>query len=427
MESGSSPTEEVKDTPINSVEDEAKAEEFKSKGNDFFKAAKFNEAAEQYSEAIQVGLKGRKQATYYTNRAFCNIKLENFGLALHDAGKAIEEDEEFPKAYYRRGTAYFALGHLADAQKDFKKLCKLCPKDKDAREKLAITKKMIMEKKFAESIAIDEVRPELDPEEMNVPDSYSGPKLESIDAITPEWVEQLMEWHKDQKTLHPKYAAMILNKCRDWYEKQSSLVEVSIPDDKEFTVCGDVHGQYYDLLNIFKLNGSPSTDNPYLFNGDFVDRGSFSVEVVLTLMAWKACFPEHMHLARGNHETVNMNKMYGFEGEVTSKYSKKFYEFYCDLFQKLPIAHVLNSQVLVLHGGLFSKDGVKLEDIKKVNRFREPADSGIMCESMWSDPCDQDGRHPSKRGVGVMFGPDVAAKFCEDNGLKYVVRSHEVK
>ena len=83
--------------------------------------------------------------------------------------------------------------------------------------------------------------------------------------------------------------------------------------------------------------------------------------------------------------------------------------------------------MLVLHGGIFSKDGVKLEDIRKTNRFREPGDQGIMCEAMWSDPCDMDGRHPSKRGVGVMFGPDVAAKFCEDNGLKYIIRSHEVK
>ena len=81
--------------------------------------------------------------------------------------------------------------------------------------------------------------------------------------------------------------------------------------DKEITVCGDTHGQFYDLLNIFKLNGNPSDENPYLFNGDFVDRGSFSVEVILTLMAWKVCNPKCMHLTRGNHEAKNMNKLYG--------------------------------------------------------------------------------------------------------------------
>jgi serine/threonine-protein phosphatase 5 len=88
---------------------------------------------------------------------------------------------------------------------------------------------------------------------------------------------------------------------------------------------------------------------------------------------------------------------------------------------------LINKKVLVLHGGLFSKDNVKLDDIRKINRFREPGEEGIMCEALWSDPCEQDGRHPSKRGVGLMFGPDVSQRFCDDNGLKYVVRSHEVK
>ncbi len=82
--------------------------------------------------------------------------------------------------------------------------------------------------------------------------------------------------------------------------------------EKEITVCGDTHGQFYDLMNIFKLNGIPSEDNPYLFNGDFVDRGSFSVEVILTFFGWKVCNPKCMHLTRGNHEAKNMNKLYGF-------------------------------------------------------------------------------------------------------------------
>ena len=96
-----------------------------------------------------------------------------------------------------------------------------------------------------------------------------------------------------------------------------------------------------------------------------------------------------------------MNKMYGFEGEITKKYSVKFYNFFTDLFCKMPIAYLLNSKVLVLHGGLFSNDDVKLEDIKKVNRFREPGDTGILCEALWSDPTDIDGRHPSKRGIAL--------------------------
>lgn len=85
---------------------------------------------------------------------------------------------------------------------------------------------------------------------------------------------------------------------------------LSFISDEKLTVCGDVHGQYYDLLNIFKMNGRPSAENPYLFNGDFVDRGSFSVEIMLTLISWKIHNPSCIHFTRGNHESKNMNKVY---------------------------------------------------------------------------------------------------------------------
>jgi serine/threonine-protein phosphatase 5 len=195
------------------------------------------------------------------------------------------------------------------------------------------------------------------------------------------------------------------------------LVEITRGDDEEITVCGDIHGQYYDLLNIFSLNGIPSKVNPYLFNGDFIDRGSFSVEVIMTLLSWKVCYPNHFFMSRGNHETKNLNKLYGFEGEVKSKYDMTVYDLFSELFCTMPLSHLINKQVFVTHGGLFAKDGIKIEDIKKVNRSKEPGDEGIMCECLWSDPCDMNGRHPSKRGVGVMFGPDVTEKFCEENGL----------
>ena len=101
-----------------------------------------------------------------------------------------------------------------------------------------------------------------------------------------------------------------------------------LDDLEEITVCGDVHGQYYDLLNIFTINGNPSEENPYIFNGDFIDRGSFSVEVIITLLAWKVCYPQHFFMSRGNHEAKQLNKMYGFEGEVKAKYDVKTYDFF---------------------------------------------------------------------------------------------------
>lgn len=176
-----------------------------------------------------------------------------------------------------------------------------------------------------------------------------------------------------------------------------------------------------------QVKGAPSEDNPFLFNGDFVDRGSFSLEVVLLLFAYKVVYPNHLHLTRGNHETLNMNRIYGFEGEVKAKYSVQMFNLFTEVFHCLPLAYCLGSKVIVLHGGLFSRDDVTLEDLRKVDRFREPPDEGLMSEALWSDPQPMPGRAPSKRGVGLSFGPDVTANFLQRNGLKMVVRSHEVK
>eukprot|EP00775_Hariotina_reticulata_P007234 gene7234-7447_t len=134
-----------------------------------------------------------------------------------------------------------------------------------------------------------------------------------------------------------------------------------------------------------------------------------------------------MHLSRGNHESHSMNKIYGFDGEVKHKYNGLMLDVFREVFNWLPLAFVLNHKVLVLHGGLFSKDGVKLDDLRKVERNREPPDEGLMCECLWSDPAPQTGRQASKRGVGLQFGPDVTREFLEENGLELVVRSHEVK
>lgn len=171
----------------------------------------------------------------------------------------------------------------------------------------------------------EDVKVEVDVEKIFVEESYKGPRFEDPEEIDAAWVESLMEWQKDEKKLHKKYTVMLINKAQDIWMKDPSLVEVHIDDLEEITVCGDIHGQYYDLLNIFKINGSPSPENPYVFNGDFVDRGSFSVEVITTLLAWKVCYPQHFFMNRGNHESGNLTRMYGFEGEVKHKLDVKCY------------------------------------------------------------------------------------------------------
>mmetsp|Transcript_8651 Transcript_8651/g.13417 ORF Transcript_8651/g.13417 Transcript_8651/m.13417 type:complete len:211 (+) Transcript_8651:659-1291(+) len=208
------------------------------------------------------------------------------------------------------------------------------PKNKDAREKYDNTLKEFKEREFQKCLGYEDQRVNVNVDNIMVESSYDGPRLEkSTDEIDSDWVVKLMAHQKAQKNLHKKYVSMIIVKARELLEKNPSMVDVTIPDDEEITVCGDIHGQYYDLLNIFELNGIPSKKNPYVFNGDFIDRGSFSVEVIVTLLSWKICFPNHFFMSRGNHETKNLNKLYGFEGEVKHKYDQKTYELFNDLFQ----------------------------------------------------------------------------------------------
>lgn len=197
-----------------------------------------------------------------------------------------------------------------------------------------------------------------------------------------------------------------------------SLVDVPIPSGTHINVCGDTHGQYADVLHLFATFGFPSEDNPYLFNGDYVDRGAQGVEVVLILLAFKLLYPRHVHLSRGNRESRYLNQMYGFDAEDRRKYSAAMISLFSDVFQALPLAHVLGGGVLVIHGGLFSHDDVTLHDLRAIERHREPPESGLMCELLWSDPQPQNGRSPNPRGVALCFGPDVTARFLERNGLR---------
>ncbi|XP_049374173.1 serine/threonine-protein phosphatase 5 isoform X2 [Solanum verrucosum] len=406
----------------------SRAEELKQLANEAFKGHKYSQAIDLYTQAIELN---GESAVYYANRAFAHTKLEEYGSAIQDGTRAIEIDPRYSKGYYRRGAAYLAMGKFKDALKDFQQVKKLCPNDPDATKKLKECEKAVMKLKFEEAISVPEsqrrsVADSIDYHSVEVEPQYAGARIEG-DVVTLDFVKKMLDDFKNQKNLHKRYAYQIVLQTREMLRALPSLVDIVVPAGKHFTVCGDVHGQFYDLLNIFELNGLPSEDNPYLFNGDFVDRGSFSLEVILTLFAFKCMCPSAIHLARGNHESKSMNKIYGFEGEVRSKLSEIFVELFAEVFCCLPLAHVINEKVFVVHGGLFSVDGVRLSDIRAIDRFCEPPEEGLMCELLWSDPQPQPGRGPSKRGVGLSFGGDVTKRFLQENNLDLVVRSHEVK
>eukprot|EP00933_Yihiella_yeosuensis_P078261 TRINITY_DN8953_c0_g4_i1.p1 TRINITY_DN8953_c0_g4~~TRINITY_DN8953_c0_g4_i1.p1 ORF type:complete len:439 (-),score=61.03 TRINITY_DN8953_c0_g4_i1:267-1583(-) len=209
--------------------------------------------------------------------------------------------------------------------------------------------------------------------------------------------------------------------------KESTLEHVKVAPSGHVNVVGDVHGQFFDLFTIFEQNGLPSEENPYIFNGDFVDRGSFSVEVLLLLLAWKVALPSHFRLARGNHEDHEMNVPYGFTGEVLTKYGPEAYNLFQEVFDNLPLAHVVNHDVLIVHGGLPREQGVGLSEIESLDRA-VGSKSNVFTDLLWADPRLHQGMRPSKRGGNVVtFGPDVTQDFLEKNHLSLLIRSHEVK
>jgi serine/threonine-protein phosphatase 5 len=330
---------------------------------------------------------------FAANRAFAELKRENYGSAIQDAEKSIQLDPTYIKAYYRRASAYLALERYKLARADFKKVLKLKPGDKDTTAKLDVCEKAITKKAFEEAIAVEATKPlweRANPDLLAVDSSYSGLHLPAIPTLgtaasqlecaddetkvnehgmSLAFIKGMMETFRAQKSIHKKYAQQILQRLFNMARKMPSLVHATIPEDaKKFNICGDTHGQYYDTLNIFEINGLPSPTNPYLFNGDFVDRGSFSVENVFMLFAFKLLYPDYFHLTRGNHETKNMNKMYGFEGEVKAKFDQITMEMFSEVFCALPLSVVVNRKVIVIHGGLFQKEGVTLDDLAKIDR-----------------------------------------------------------
>lgn len=313
-------------------EAESKALALKDEGNKELAAGHFLVAIARYTEGLQYA---HQNAILLSNRALAYIKVENYGLALVDADHAIAADPTYAKAYYRRASANYALNHFKLARKDFRAVVKLKPKDKDARMKLAACEKAVREAAFAEAIQAEQTAPlssTYEPNNIDIAETYDGPHPSGDAALTDmdleaslfepgklplEFVMASVERFKDQKLIHKRYVARLLLSCRKYFCQLSSLMEIGVPQSPpehgtdlapRITVCGDTHGQYYDVLHIFELNGYPHRSNPYLFNGDFVDRGSFSVEVILTYLLFKLYDPECIYLTRGNHETKNMNK-----------------------------------------------------------------------------------------------------------------------
>ncbi|KAI5790173.1 Metallo-dependent phosphatase-like protein [Geopyxis carbonaria] len=405
----------------------SEAIEMKNKGNSAIAQKDWLKALECYDKAIELD---PNQAVFYANRALTHIKLESYGFAHSDATKAIEIDPNYVKAYYRRAISSLAIMKHKDALKDFKTVCRKVPNDKDAKLKMQECEKIVRQMDFLRAIEVGDppsAAEGLDLNAITVEDSYDGVRLG--DEMTQEFIDDMIQRFKDGKKLHRKYAYQIVMKAKEIFYNEPTMPEVKIAEGKKLTVCGDTHGQYFDLLEIFNRNGYPSDTHAYLFNGDFVDRGSWSTEIALLLYCYKWLRPDNFYLNRGNHETDDMNRVYGFEGECKAKYNERTFKLFSESFSALPLATLIGDKYLVLHGGLFSDDKITLDDIRALDRHkqRQPGQAGLMMEMLWTDPQVETGRSPSKRGVGLMFGPDITKRFCDNNGLEAIIRSHEVR
>ncbi|PYH33821.1 protein serine/threonine phosphatase PPT1 [Aspergillus neoniger CBS 115656] len=399
----------------------------KVQGNKAFAEHEWPTAIDFYTRAIE---KYDKEPSFFMLEVEAHIKLEAYGFAIADASKALELDSNYVKAYWRRALANSAILHYKEALKDFKAVIKREPNNRDAKLKLTECEKLVRRLEFEKAIEVSDppsAFEDLDIDAMVVDDKYDGVRLEK--EMTQEFIDDMIERFKNGKKIHRKYAFQIIKAVKDLVYAEPTMVEVGVKEGTRLTVCGDTHGQFFDLLEIFRLNGYPSDTHAYLFNGDFVDRGSWSTEIALLLYAYKWLRPNGIFLNRGNHETDDMNKVYGFEGECKAKYNETVFKVFSESFSALPLATLIGNKYLVLHGGLFSDDNTTLDDIRKLNRHnqRQPGQQGLMMEMLWTDPQTAPGRGPSKRGVGLQFGPDVTKRFCEKNGLEAIIRSHEVR
>ncbi len=238
--------------------------------------------------------------------------------------------------------------------------------------------------------------------------------------------EQWLEDIKNCKYLPESDMKVLCERVKDLLMEESNIQPVKSP----VTVCGDIHGQFHDLLELFKIAGGfPSESNMstnYVFLGDYVDRGYFSLETFTLMMILKVKYPEHITLVRGNHESRQITQVYGFYEECLTKYgSTMVWKYCCQVFDFLTLSAVIDGRILCIHGGL-SPEIRMLDQIRVLSRAQEVPHEGGFCDLVWSDPDNVDTWAISPRGAGWLFGAKVAREFNHINNLQLIARAHQL-
>jgi len=222
-------------------------------------------------------------------------------------------------------------------------------------------------------------------------------------------------------TLSEAEIITLCSMCAQVLAKEENVHSIDCP----ITVVGDIHGQFYDLMELFRIGGK-APDTNYLFMGDYVDRGYFSVQCVSLIFCLKLRYPNRITLIRGNHESRQITQVYGFYDEVMRKFgSPAVWAAVTDLFDYLPLAALVELQIFVPHGGL-SPSLDTVDQVQGLERFQEIPHEGPICDLMWSDPDDRQGWGISPRGAGYTFGQDISEQWNHTNDTTLIARAHQL-
>eukprot|EP00299_Pterocystis_sp_00344_P002581 c12915_g1_i1.p1 GENE.c12915_g1_i1~~c12915_g1_i1.p1 ORF type:complete len:512 (+),score=106.42 c12915_g1_i1:44-1537(+) len=262
--------------------------------------------------------------------------------------------------------------------------------------------------------------------EVNCPPNLPLASDKLWDANGMPSLDVLKDWFLKEGRLSTEDATKICELATEVLKEEPNVLTINAA----VTVCGDIHGQFYDLVKLFEVGGSPS-ETTYIFLGDYVDRGQFGLECTLFLLSHKIRYPKNFFLLRGNHECRHLTAFFNFKEECLYKFNEDLYDTIMNAFDCLPLAAVVNQKFFCCHGGL-SPELHSVDQIHEINRFCEPPNSGAMCDILWADPLDDGAEDTtflpnSTRGCSVFFGVAAVARFLKENNLLSVLRAHEAQ
>mmetsp|Transcript_2580 Transcript_2580/g.9869 ORF Transcript_2580/g.9869 Transcript_2580/m.9869 type:complete len:850 (-) Transcript_2580:1937-4486(-) len=260
--------------------------------------------------------------------------------------------------------------------------------------------------------------------------TYISTRIKQHNLITEDDILRIISGFARGEILTREDAKFIIEEMLTLFSNTPNVLELDI-DERGLIVVGDLHGNLQDMLYIFQERGLPCNAQPYVFLGDFVDRGDNCPEVILLAFALKLCFPSSVYILRGNHESESVNQLFekynqGWISEFVAKYDQRLFERIEETFNHMPLMCIANQKIAFVHGGIGAVNS--LQAIRKLNRISDVQTGGVLSALLWSDPVEQPcGFSKSSRGTGIFnYGPDVTEGFFRRNQLEYLIRSHTV-